>query len=154
MALFLGHDLFAKSAKKNQIENVIWKCCLPNGSHFVPQPLCVKCSINDRYGFILLPSCMSSLPKQVSKAWISNYTPSILWDAITNTCFWHTIPHSPIRTHASFPSSSSVLHDDVIKWKQFLRYWPFVRGIHRSRWIPRTKASAAELWCFLWSAPE
>ena len=23
-------------------------------------------------------------------------------------------------------------HDDVIKWKQFSRYWPFVRGIHRS----------------------
>ena len=23
-------------------------------------------------------------------------------------------------------------HDDVIKWKQFPRYWPFVRGIHRS----------------------
>ena len=23
-------------------------------------------------------------------------------------------------------------HDDVIKWKYFLRYWPFVRGIHRS----------------------
>ena len=22
-------------------------------------------------------------------------------------------------------------HDDVIKWKHFLRYWPFVRGIHR-----------------------
>ena len=24
-----------------------------------------------------------------------------------------------------------VSHDDVIKWKYFLRYWPFVRGIHR-----------------------
>ena len=24
------------------------------------------------------------------------------------------------------------LHDDVIKWKHFSRYWPFVRGIHRS----------------------
>ena len=24
------------------------------------------------------------------------------------------------------------LHDDVIKWTHFLRYWPFVRGIHRS----------------------
>ena len=35
-------------------------------------------------------------------------------------------------------------HDDVIKWKHFPRYWPFVRGIHRS----------TELWCFLWSAPE
>ena len=42
-------------------------------------------------------------------------------------------------------------HDDVIKWKHFLRYWP---GIHRSRWIPRTKASDVEHWCFLWSAPK
>ena len=25
-----------------------------------------------------------------------------------------------------------VYHDDVIKWKHFPRYWPFVRGIHRS----------------------
>ena len=24
------------------------------------------------------------------------------------------------------------LHDDVIKWKHFPRYWPFLRGIHRS----------------------
>ena len=23
------------------------------------------------------------------------------------------------------------MHDDVIKWKHFPRYWPFVRGIHR-----------------------
>ena len=23
------------------------------------------------------------------------------------------------------------LHDDVIKWKHFPRYWPFVRGIHQ-----------------------
>ena len=27
---------------------------------------------------------------------------------------------------------SNYQHDDVIKWKQFPRYWPFVRGIHRS----------------------
>ena len=26
----------------------------------------------------------------------------------------------------------STNHDDVIKWKHFPRYWPFVRGIHRS----------------------
>ena len=29
-------------------------------------------------------------------------------------------------------SSWFFLHDDVIKWKHFPRYWPFVRGIHRS----------------------
>ena len=26
----------------------------------------------------------------------------------------------------------SLVHDDVIKWKHVMRYWPFVRGIHRS----------------------
>ena len=26
----------------------------------------------------------------------------------------------------------SLPHDDVIKWKHFLRYWSFVRGFHRS----------------------
>ena len=26
----------------------------------------------------------------------------------------------------------SIHHDDVIKWKHFPRYWPFVRGIYRS----------------------
>ena len=46
------------------------------------------------------------------------------------------------------------IHDDVIKWKYFPCYWPFVPGIHWSRWIPRTKASDAELWCFLWSMAE
>ena len=29
-------------------------------------------------------------------------------------------------------SVNTCLHDDVIKWKHFPRYWPFVRGIHRS----------------------
>ena len=32
-------------------------------------------------------------------------------------------------------------HDDVIKWKHFPRYWPFVRGIHRSC----TKASDTDV---------
>ena len=35
--------------------------------------------------------------------------------------------------------SSFKMHDDVIKWKHFPRYWPFVPGIHRSRWIPLHK---------------
>ena len=28
--------------------------------------------------------------------------------------------------------SDEITHDDVIKWKHFPLYWPFVRGIHRS----------------------
>ena len=42
--------------------------------------------------------------------------------------------------------SSLITHDDVINSKYFPHYWSFVR--------PRTKLSGAELWCFLWSAPE
>ena len=45
-------------------------------------------------------------------------------------------------------------HDDVIKWKHFPHYWPFVRGIHRSPVNSLTKASDAGLLCILWFAPE
>ena len=32
-----------------------------------------------------------------------------------------------------------LMHDDVIKWKHFPGYWPFVRGFTSHRWIPLTK---------------
>ena len=37
-----------------------------------------------------------------------------------------------IRNPGHILSIISSSHDDVIKWKHFPRYWPFVRGIHRS----------------------
>ena len=40
------------------------------------------------------------------------------------------------------PARIHRIHDDVMKWNHFPRYWPFVRGIH------------AEVSCFLWSASE
>ena len=48
---------------------------------------------------------------------------------------------------------------DVIKWKHFPRFWSFFTGhlcgeFTGLRWIPRTKASDAELWCFFLSAPK
>ena len=46
------------------------------------------------------------------------------------------------------------IYDDVIKRKQFPRYWAFVRETTGHRWISLRKASDAELWCFPWSAPE
>ena len=41
------------------------------------------------------------------------------------------------------------MHHDVIKRKHFPCYWPFVWGIHRLPVNSPTKASAAELWCYL-----
>ena len=39
---------------------------------------------------------------------------------------------SPDKPAASRDSPAVERHDDVIKWNHFPRYWPFVRGIHRS----------------------
>ena len=44
-------------------------------------------------------------------------------------CYWY--PGGIIQDHRSYELFLHE-HDDVIKWKQFPRYWPFVRGIHRS----------------------
>ena len=51
-------------------------------------------------------------------------------------------------------SADTGIHDDVIKWKHFPRYWLLWGEFTGHRWNPHTKASNAELWCFLWSAPE
>ena len=43
---------------------------------------------------------------------------------------WQKIAH---ETRAVFSCKQIILHhDDIIKWKHFPRYWPFMRGIHRS----------------------
>ena len=38
-----------------------------------------------------------------------------------------TLPNSVLCAH-----TQNCTHDDVIKWKHFPCYWPFLRGIHRS----------------------
>ena len=46
------------------------------------------------------------------------------------------------------------IYDDVIKWKHFPRYWPFVRGIHWSLMDSPHKVQWRRALMFLWSAPE
>ena len=79
----------------------------------------------------------------------------IRWNLTWNRCILHE-PQVSIHNHGVVDrlSPPPINHDDVIKWKHFPRNWPFVRGIHRSRWIPHTQASGAELWCFLWSVSD
>ena len=50
-----------------------------------------------------------------------------LWFMISKTSSWQSLN---INIHQS--QCVCVVHDDVIKWKHFPRYWPFVREIHRS----------------------
>ena len=44
-------------------------------------------------------------------------------------------------------------HDDIIKWKHFPRYWPFVRGIHRSPVNSPHKGQWHGALMFIWSSP-
>ena len=44
---------------------------------------------------------------------------------------YHSI-HFVTRVLQGCYTGTREIHDDVIKWKHFPRYWPFVRGIHRS----------------------
>ena len=91
-------------------------------------------------------------------AWLtSHWTPNVEYNEL------HAWKNGPV-TREMFPCHDFFMpcdvnynvqcHDDVIKWKHFPRYWPFVRGIHRSRWIPHTKASDAEPLMFCLFAPE
>ena len=49
-------------------------------------------------------------------------------------CFYGTLETDPVQSICFYWQSMAVFlyHNDVIKWKHFPRYWPFVRGIHRS----------------------
>ena len=59
-----------------------------------------------------------------ARAWMSNYIPQlkICGNCVSRALVWHPRLVRFIRAP----------NDDVIKWKHFPRYWPFVRGIHRS----------------------
>ena len=73
---------------------------------------------------------------------------------ITWLLTWILLVCVNLHTKLSTGNIFIIHHDDVIKWKHFPRYWPFVRGIHRFPVNSPHKTSDAELWCFLWSAPE
>ena len=74
---------------------------------------------------------------------------------IYTDCWDKTILPSFCLNDISYTYQAPYLHshDDVIKWKHFHVTGPLCGEFTGHRWIPLTKTSDAELWCFLWSAP-
>ena len=70
------------------------------------------------------------------------------------SCRWYISARCCANCRYSDDQIQVIYHDDVIKWKHFPRNWPLCGEFTGPRWIPRTKASDAELWCFLWSVSE
>ena len=95
------------------------------------------------------PTGWAHLPVSIARRWllvISCVSPVALEVVVMTTygCHqWRQSWHHNESQLERHKTNESNYHDDVIKWNNFPRYWPFVRGIHR------TKASDAELWWFL-----
>ena len=61
-------------------------------------------------------------------------------------------------TQDCLDSMNSAYHDDIIKWKHFLHYWPFVRGIcqspvnspHKGQWRSALMFSLICAWINGW----
>ena len=69
----------------------------------------------------------------------SHVSAAMLWgrDKMVPLSRWYIQINFPVWNcfiffYFKFDLSAFLNHDDVIKWKHFPRYWPFVRGIHRS----------------------
>ena len=96
-------------------------------------------------------SILIDLPlKSVCPSWwptrirLNNWTALTManWLKQVNTLIWglisktsdnlHTTFWNVFSCNTSFDLHFQTAHDDVIQWKHFPCYWPFVRGIHRS----------------------
>ena len=76
--------------------------------------------------FVTISFCMSFLRS------IHTYPSANPWWIWVTFAPWN---HTKIKENTgllSLPMKIVSSHDDVVKWKHFPRYWPFVRGIHRS----------------------
>ena len=95
--------------------------------------------------FVLCPKTYSSFGYVIIHRWVHDkplgapayvklvYVKSIfLKIGIFNIIIWWSLEHVIYSLMHSSQNLSLSSHDDVIKWKHFPCYWPFVQGIHRS----------------------
>ena len=83
-------------------------------------------------------------PNRVTNVMIHSETVNMWHNVVVMSLIWLMsslgLWYSPDSTVYAVQKSTTLCdcllmktsHDDVIKWKHFPRYWPFVRGIHRS----------------------
>ena len=113
--------------------------------HFVGIPHHSKCYISREWS--AFGGCALSYTGKVVTNWL-RWQLVAYWASIYRICQWWLFI---ARHHCEVLDQKYKCHDDVIKWKLF-RVTGFLCGEFTGRrWILRTMASDAELWCFLWS---
>ena len=115
--------------------------------------------------YIVVEAMLCQIASQYDKPFTRYWHLTLTWSKQNYPIRWHQTKTADLmpwcrpdgKKWAQAPTArdtNSDSDDDVIKWKHFPRYWPFVSGIHRSPVNSPHKASDAVLWCCLWSASE
>ena len=72
-------------------------------------------------------------PTMVKLTWLLPWYLKLAWSCVVSDLLWtRSIITRKWRYVLTLKRRCHHFHDDVIKWKHFPCYWPFVRGIHRS----------------------
>ena len=111
--------------------------------HGIPQMIHLSSSTEHRYntGEVIL-RCTNSIVLSLTyfdmfRFWTNRlrnfryYTGEVLFTSNVEVVYTMLCIRQNMQTDV-WTHMAARLHDDVIKWKQFPRNWPFVRGIHRS----------------------
>ena len=96
------------------------RCCLQNGSHFVQ----VSVYWIARFP-IAIEHLMGYTLKSRNRSFVLSTAADILF--LSGLLIFQCMRIFPRDAY-----QNNIYHDDVIKWKHFPRYWPFVQGIHWS----------------------
>ena len=92
----------------------------------------IHCKPSPKFTIPRLPSIITHL-RNKSGAIKYQYLRHVVWRHVQIRS--HSSKSSDLAFNRVIPRYGELLvfpHDDVIKWKHLPRYWPFVRGIHRS----------------------
>ena len=94
------------------------------------------------------------LQTNFSKIWIQiRQFSSKTIKVMISSAKWRALGLGPILLMATFNSHAMMCMMTSSNGNIFRVTGPLCREFTGQRWIPCTKASATELWCFLWSAP-
>ena len=97
--------------------------------------LCLFCISRFRFIFQCVPVWIGEL-NETSLLLLVHNTRFIMYQELCVIKYTFVILVQPHTHHEwvgiSMVNKDKTWYDDVIRWKHFPRYWPFVRGIHRS----------------------
>ena len=107
-----------RNASRRYNRTWIWSKIAKTGIHSgefrLPRSLNMGYQLQSCSWYFMIPTLLSPIEN-----WCCKYIP------------WICNIQYP-ETRIDYAMTGIKAHDDVIKWKHFPRYWPFVQGIHRS----------------------